>query len=894
MRKLDVLFVHTSTNRVYQSLRSKFSCLEPPTWSLLLAQSCRAKGFGVDLLDCDADNLSDEEAVKKIKEANPRLVVFAVYGSEPNQGTVRMAGAVPLARLLKNTHPEIKICFTGSHTQAEPIEVLTYPFVDFVLPSEGVYALRNLLSTDLEDVKDIKGIGWKRDSETCDGPSKSMVINGPEIIVPQDKMNVDLPGYAWDLVDFSKYRSHFWHSFYDHSKRSPFAALYTSIGCFAKCDFCWREGTVVTVANGKNKKIEDITREDTLVAFDTDKNEVVETKIVAIGNRWVDDYLSIRLGDGKTLEVTDEHPLYRRGEWIKAMDIHVGDELLVIENSDKLSLYRKLYNPTRSKNCREKIAASKMGERNPMKRKEVSSKVSTAMKKNWADGTIMATIHSEEAIQKRAESMKKFYGTEEGKELRNQASQRMKNRNPMADKEVARKKAETTSRNIADGSYIPWMCTEEGRKTISRIAKVRQKGETNSNWKGGSSLVNYPSEFNNSLRSIIKKRDNYTCQLCGFYGKGGKLKTGRRMSVHHIDYDKKNSAKCNLILLCNSCHSKTNTNNDKRRDWTSLFNNKILEAGHTECPHYVKVVSVSRVKKRTRVYNFQCSPYNNYFANLVLGHNCMINIVNRSNYSDGISAADSAVFRYWHPEQTLREIDTLVSRGVRTIRISDEMFVYRRQHFEPILTMIKERYGDSLNLWCYARADTIRPRDLKLFRDAGVHWICLGIESGNQTVRREVSKGSYVDTDVRNIVKEIEDHGIDVIANFICGLPSEDHAKMQESLDLAISLNCRMFNLYPAMALPGSPLYVQAKKEGKKLPDSYEAFGFLSYECQPLGTEHLTPAEVLDFRDKAFHTYWDRPEFQKKVEEKFGDSAVSNIRDMLKIRLKRKLLGDTL
>ena len=56
-------------------------------------------------------------------------------------------------------------------------------------------------------------------------------------------MDIDLPGYAWDLLPYKNkpldlYRAHFWHAEYNHDKRTPFAAIYTSLGCMFKCDFC--------------------------------------------------------------------------------------------------------------------------------------------------------------------------------------------------------------------------------------------------------------------------------------------------------------------------------------------------------------------------------------------------------------------------------------------------------------------------------------------------------------------------------------------------------------------------------------------------------------------------------------------------------------------------------
>ena len=115
---------------------------------------------------------------------------------------------------------------------------------------------------------------------------------------------------------------------------------------------------------------------------------------------------------------------------------------------------------------------------------------------------------------------------------------------------------------------------------------------------------------------------------------------------------------------------------------------------------------------------------------------------------------------------------------------------------------------------------------------------------------------------------------------------------MQETLDLALELNSEMANMYPCQALPGSPMYYRAQREGWALPTSYEGFAFLSYESQPLPTKYLSSAEVLKFRDDAWQTYFTNPTYLNLVDKKFGATERQNIEEMAKIRLKRKILGD--
>ena len=58
-----------SSAKAYQGLAPVYAAIEPPTWALLLAESCRARGFGVGLLDCDAERLSLEESVARVEAA---------------------------------------------------------------------------------------------------------------------------------------------------------------------------------------------------------------------------------------------------------------------------------------------------------------------------------------------------------------------------------------------------------------------------------------------------------------------------------------------------------------------------------------------------------------------------------------------------------------------------------------------------------------------------------------------------------------------------------------------------------------------------------------------------------------------------------------------------------
>ncbi|MBD1156490.1 cobalamin B12-binding domain-containing protein, partial [Pelagibacterales bacterium SAG-MED16] len=238
-KNLDCLFlVSNSSSKTYQSLSKTYSAVEPPTWALLLAQSTRSIGFKVKILDANAENLTEKEILDKVKNFLPKMICLIVYGQNVNAGTTNMSGAINISEYLKK-NIDIPISIIGSHVQALPIDTLKKEkSIDFVFTNEGVYALRNILKINdfsSKNLSKIKGIAY-RDKD-------KIIMNEPESIVPNEKMDIDLPGYAWDLLPYKKkpldlYRAPMWHAEYDFEKRTPYASLQTSLGCQFGCNFC--------------------------------------------------------------------------------------------------------------------------------------------------------------------------------------------------------------------------------------------------------------------------------------------------------------------------------------------------------------------------------------------------------------------------------------------------------------------------------------------------------------------------------------------------------------------------------------------------------------------------------------------------------------------------------
>ncbi len=292
--------------------------------------------------------------------------------------------------------------------------------------------------------------------------------------------------------------------------------------------------------------------------------------------------------------------------------------------------------------------------------------------------------------------------------------------------------------------------------------------------------------------------------------------------------------------------------------------------------------------KNYRAHNWHCfehifdrQPYASMHTSLGCPYKCSFCCIN--------APFGKSSYRMWSPQSVAKEIDILVQQyGVKNIKFVDEMFVLNKSHVMGICDELIARNYD-LNIWAYARVDTVKDDFLEKLQKAGFRWLALGIESGSKHVRDGVEKGRFGTEDILKVVRKIQDVGINIIGNYIFGLPDDNLTSMKETLELAIEANCEFANFYSAMAYPGSKLYGMALDNKLELPTSWIGYSQHSYETLPLRTDHCTSAEVLKFRDEAFMTYFTNERYLNLVRKKFGEPVVEHLKAMTQIKLKRKI-----
>jgi len=107
-------------------------------------------------------------------------------------------------------------------------------------------------------------------------------------------------------------------------------------------------------------------------------------------------------------------------------------------------------------------------------------------------------------------------------------------------------------------TWVHW----SDRKRCPTCAIINYSGSGNPNWKGGISSEPYCEAWKDQeYKKDIRDRDGNRCLNPCCYGADDVL------SIHHIDYDKKNCKPSNLITVCRSCNTRANKDREWHKSW---------------------------------------------------------------------------------------------------------------------------------------------------------------------------------------------------------------------------------------------------------------------------------------------------------------------------------------
>lgn len=213
--------------------------------------------------------------------------------------------------------------------------------------------------------------------------------------------------------------------------------------------------------------------------------------------------------------------------------------------------------------------------------------------------------------------------------------------------------------------------------------------------------------------------------------------------------------------------------------------------------------------------------------------------------------------RFRSVESVLGEIEMLYrDYGVREIHIIDDNFTFNRGRAVKICNEIISRGLDiSLTFPNGVRLDTLDEDLLRLLKKAGCYSITLGIESGSQKILNDMKKSLKLET-VEKKVALINKVGIDIMAFFIVGYPTETRETILETIEFAKRLKIKRAHFSTFLPLPHTEASEMLLKNGTIKEINYDT---LFYTKAPLPPKGMTSEELKALQRKAFFEFYFRP-----------------------------------
>jgi len=136
--------------------------------------------------------------------------------------------------------------------------------------------------------------------------------------------------------------------------------------------------------------------------------------------------------------------------------------------------------------------------------------------------------------------------------------------------------------------------------------------------------------------------------------------------------------------------------------------------------------------------------------------------------------------------------------GIHDIRFIDDVFMADLEILDDFLELVLRR-GERFSWMCTGRVDLMEEQVLRKMRRAGCYRLEIGVESGSERVLKMINK-RITTNDARQALQMVRRVGLEAIANFILGFPTETEAEIMQTIEFSLELDpdwAIFFDYYP-------------------------------------------------------------------------------------------------
>lgn len=177
-------------------------------------------------------------------------------------------------------------------------------------------------------------------------------------------------------------------------------------------------------------------------------------------------------------------------------------------------------------------------------------------------------------------------------------------------------------------------------------------------------------------------------------------------------------------------------------------------------------------------------------------------------YQCSFCSINTLGFKLRPVNSVIEEIELLKRNGLDEFFVRDQSFGANHDRTMELCRKIIEK---DLNIsWaCFSRVDIIKKDLIKMMKQAGVHTIIFGIESGNDNILEKYGKNISCEQ-IKEAIELCRENRVRTVGTFIIGLPGESRESILRTIKLAKGLKLDYASFNVAAPAFGSRLRAEA------------------------------------------------------------------------------------
>jgi len=176
-------------------------------------------------------------------------------------------------------------------------------------------------------------------------------------------------------------------------------------------------------------------------------------------------------------------------------------------------------------------------------------------------------------------------------------------------------------------------------------------------------------------------------------------------------------------------------------------------------------------------------------------------------------------------DDVLSEIEDLHKRfpEMKSLIFMDEIFTVRKKWVAEFCHKYKARFDTPFQV--FLRVEAVDRETMERMKEAGLYSIIVGVESGNERIRREVLNRKMTNRQIINVFQWADELGLETWDFNMIGVPGDTEQTIRDTMELNRIIRPHHLQISIFYPFPGTPLYDRCIEQGlAKIGESTSVF----------------------------------------------------------------------